>query len=137
MQVYTHLSGILGIPPHRASTWETGCGLTLKPTRLSRSSDRQAGDGSRPGRRRTPRGSPILLVVALAIKSTSRGPVLFRQDRVTEGARTFRMYKFRTMTDERIVTRAGSDRQVGCLLQAEERSPSDQRRQAAPKVEHR
>jgi lipopolysaccharide/colanic/teichoic acid biosynthesis glycosyltransferase len=43
--------------------------------------------------------SPVLLVVALAIKGTSRGPVLFRQDRVTEGGRTFRMYKFRTMTD--------------------------------------
>jgi lipopolysaccharide/colanic/teichoic acid biosynthesis glycosyltransferase len=43
--------------------------------------------------------SPILLVAAIAIKATSPGPVLFRQDRVTKGIRSFQMYKLRTMTE--------------------------------------
>ena len=100
VRVYTHLSGILASRLTVQHVGKSGVALTLKPTRLS------------PGQRVVKRGmdlglaavglivvSPVLLVVALAIKGTSRGPVLFRQDRVTEGGRTFRMYKFRTMTD--------------------------------------
>jgi exopolysaccharide biosynthesis polyprenyl glycosylphosphotransferase len=41
--------------------------------------------------------SPLLLAIAAAIKLTSRGPVLFRQERVGVNGRTFMMYKFRTM----------------------------------------
>jgi exopolysaccharide biosynthesis polyprenyl glycosylphosphotransferase len=41
--------------------------------------------------------SPILAVVALAIKFTSKGPVLFRQERVGLNKRRFLIYKFRTM----------------------------------------
>ena len=41
--------------------------------------------------------SPILLLVALAVKIDSRGPVLFSQDRAGLGGRRFRMHKFRTM----------------------------------------
>jgi len=41
--------------------------------------------------------SPVLAVVALAIKLTSTGQVLFRQERLGQGARRFRLYKFRTM----------------------------------------
>lgn len=41
--------------------------------------------------------SPLLLVVALLIRLTSKGPALFVQDRCGLGARTFRFYKFRTM----------------------------------------
>jgi len=40
---------------------------------------------------------PLLLMVALAIKLTSRGPVMFKQDRAGFHGRRFRMYKFRTM----------------------------------------
>jgi len=39
----------------------------------------------------------IGLVCALAIKVTSRGPVLFRQERVGRGGRRFSVVKFRTM----------------------------------------
>jgi exopolysaccharide biosynthesis polyprenyl glycosylphosphotransferase len=41
--------------------------------------------------------SPILLVTALLVKLTSRGPVLFRQTRVGRGGEQFKMLKFRTM----------------------------------------
>jgi lipopolysaccharide/colanic/teichoic acid biosynthesis glycosyltransferase len=42
-------------------------------------------------------GSPLLLLLAIAIKIDSRGPVLLRQDRVGRHGELFRMYKFRTM----------------------------------------
>ena len=41
--------------------------------------------------------SPILVLVALAVKFTSPGPVLFRQVRSGWGGRPFVIYKFRTM----------------------------------------
>jgi lipopolysaccharide/colanic/teichoic acid biosynthesis glycosyltransferase len=41
--------------------------------------------------------SPLLLLVSLLIKMTSRGPVFFRQERIGQGFRPFRIYKFRTM----------------------------------------
>jgi exopolysaccharide biosynthesis polyprenyl glycosylphosphotransferase len=41
--------------------------------------------------------SPLWLAAAIAIRLTSPGPVLFHQERVTKGGRTFRMHKFRTM----------------------------------------
>ena len=42
--------------------------------------------------------SPILLLTALAIKLDSRGPVLFWQDRLGKGGKTFRICKFRSMS---------------------------------------
>lgn len=41
--------------------------------------------------------APIVLSVAIAVKCTSVGPVLYWSDRVGRGARIFRMPKFRTM----------------------------------------
>lgn len=41
--------------------------------------------------------SPIMLVIALAIKLTDKGPVFYRQVRVTQYGKEFRIFKFRTM----------------------------------------
>ena len=41
---------------------------------------------------------PLMLVIALAIRLTSPGPVFFAQERVGLNGRTFKMYKFRTMS---------------------------------------
>lgn len=41
--------------------------------------------------------SPILLIVAIAIKIDSKGPVIFKQDRVGKNGKVYRMYKFRSM----------------------------------------
>lgn len=41
--------------------------------------------------------SPLLAIVALAIRLDSQGPVVFSQERVGKDGRTFRMYKFRSM----------------------------------------
>src|SRR5699024_2865007 len=43
-------------------------------------------------------GLPGLLLIALAIRCDSPGPILFRQNRVGEGGKQFRMLKFRTMS---------------------------------------
>jgi exopolysaccharide biosynthesis polyprenyl glycosylphosphotransferase len=50
--------------------------------------------------------SPVLLVLALAVKLTSPGPVLFRQARLGRDNRTFDMLKFRTM-------RVGAEQESG------------------------
>jgi exopolysaccharide biosynthesis polyprenyl glycosylphosphotransferase len=42
--------------------------------------------------------APVLVVVALAVKLSSPGPVLFMQGRLGLNKRKFRIYKFRTMT---------------------------------------
>uniref|UniRef100_UPI0025FB8C8A sugar transferase n=1 Tax=Sphingomonas sp. TaxID=28214 RepID=UPI0025FB8C8A len=41
---------------------------------------------------------PLLLVVALAVKLDSKGPILFRQQRMGFRGRPFSVFKFRTMT---------------------------------------
>jgi len=41
--------------------------------------------------------SPLLLIVAMAIKIESPGPILFYQDRIGLNKKKFKIYKFRTM----------------------------------------
>ena len=41
--------------------------------------------------------SPIMLLTAIAVKVTSKGPLIFKQERVGLHNEPFRMYKFRTM----------------------------------------
>ncbi|PVM88514.1 sugar transferase [Caulobacter endophyticus] len=42
--------------------------------------------------------APLMIVTALAVKTTSPGPILFRQQRAGLHGQTFRILKFRTMT---------------------------------------
>lgn len=44
--------------------------------------------------------SPLFLVLALAVKAGSAGPVFYRQERVTRGNKPFRIYKFRSMRQD-------------------------------------
>lgn len=40
---------------------------------------------------------PLLLVLGIAVKIDSKGPVIFRQERVTQYGKRFKIYKFRSM----------------------------------------
>ncbi len=41
--------------------------------------------------------SPIMLITAIAIKLTSKGPIIFKQKRITRDQKEFCIYKFRSM----------------------------------------
>jgi lipopolysaccharide/colanic/teichoic acid biosynthesis glycosyltransferase len=56
---------------------------------------------------------PLMLVAAAAVKLTSRGPVLYRQERVGKGGQPFNLYKFRTMID-------GAEKHIGPVLAAKD-----------------
>lgn len=43
--------------------------------------------------------SPVFLVLAIMIKLDSKGPVFYRQERITKYGKVFRIFKFRTMVD--------------------------------------
>lgn len=43
--------------------------------------------------------SPLFIIVAILIKSDSIGSVIFFQERVSKGGKTFRLYKFRSMIE--------------------------------------
>ena len=43
--------------------------------------------------------SPVFVVIAILIKADSKGPVFYRQERVTQYGKKFRIHKFRTMTE--------------------------------------
>jgi exopolysaccharide biosynthesis polyprenyl glycosylphosphotransferase len=60
-------------------------------------------------------GMPLWLLIALAVKLSSRGPVLYADERIGLGERTFRMLKFRTMV-------AGAERHQAALERANEAS---------------
>lgn len=55
--------------------------------------------------------SPVLVAVAVMIKLDSEGSVFYRQERVTQYGRHFRIYKFRTMVQD--ADRIGSHVTVG------------------------
>ena len=42
--------------------------------------------------------SPLMIIIAVFIKADSKGPVMFRQIRVTRYGKKFRIFKFRTMS---------------------------------------
>jgi exopolysaccharide biosynthesis polyprenyl glycosylphosphotransferase len=56
---------------------------------------------------------PILLIAAIAIKITSRGPVFYSSERIGIDGRPFAMLKFRTMVHD-------ADKQLASLLDANE-----------------
>lgn len=46
--------------------------------------------------------SPVMLIVAVIVKVTSPGPILFSQKRLTKGMREFNIYKFRSMVSNEL-----------------------------------
>ena len=60
--------------------------------------------------------SPVLLGVAIAVRLSSAGPVLFRQVRSGQFGRPFRIFKFRTMIEDAVgpgnLSTAGDDLRV-------------------------
>jgi lipopolysaccharide/colanic/teichoic acid biosynthesis glycosyltransferase len=54
---------------------------------------------------------PVMIVAAIAIKLTSKGPVFYRSERIGREGEPFEMIKFRTMVD-------GADQQVTGMLEA-------------------
>ena len=59
--------------------------------------------------------SPVMLIIAIAIKSYDGGPVFFTQSRLTRDGRVFKIYKFRSMRvqkedDKNCITRKNDDR---------------------------
>ena len=60
--------------------------------------------------------SPIMLILAILIKIDSKGPVFYRQERITTNGKTFRIFKFRTMVQnaDKIGTLVtiGNDRRI-------------------------
>ena len=59
---------------------------------------------------------PLMLIIALAVRIDSKGPVLYSQERITESGRLYIVYKFRTMV-------AGAEESFGAF----QSSPDDPR----------
>lgn len=43
--------------------------------------------------------SPVFIFLGIAIKVDSKGPIFFRQERITQYGKTFKIFKFRTMVN--------------------------------------
>jgi Undecaprenyl-phosphate glucose phosphotransferase len=71
-------------------------------------------------------GAPVFLLLAIAVKVTSPGPVFYRQERMGLDGRTFKMYKFRSMRVDAesktgaVWAKQGDDRRtpIGAFLRA-------------------
>ncbi|SDZ09252.1 exopolysaccharide biosynthesis polyprenyl glycosylphosphotransferase [Geodermatophilus africanus] len=72
---------------------------------------------------------PVLLGLAAAVKVTSSGPVLFRQERVGRDGRTFSMLKFRSMV-------VGADRMADDLADESDGNGVLFKKKADPRVTH-
>jgi lipopolysaccharide/colanic/teichoic acid biosynthesis glycosyltransferase len=74
--------------------------------------------------------SPLLLLIALAIKLDSPGPVFYRQQRVGRHGQMFRIHKFRTMLhnerDAGPQITVGSDARITCVGAALRRHKLDE-----------
>ncbi len=63
--------------------------------------------------------SPLMLIIAIAIKIDSKGPVLFKQERTGKHGKNFYVYKFRTMSADNNVhdfSKADQHTKVGKIL---------------------
>jgi lipopolysaccharide/colanic/teichoic acid biosynthesis glycosyltransferase len=58
--------------------------------------------------------APLLACAAVAIKLTSRGPVLFRQERIGRRGRPFELYKLRTMRRDADAQKSELAAMYGC-----------------------
>lgn len=67
--------------------------------------------------------SPLLLFVALAVRASSPGPILFRQSRLGSQGRRFTMYKFRTMRWDCGAPRQGGRSHSVVLVEGDARKP--------------
>lgn len=60
--------------------------------------------------------SPMLAAIAIGIKLTSSGPVLYKQDRIGRRGRLFKMYKFRSMKADDGVNKAAHEEYLKQIL---------------------
>ena len=63
--------------------------------------------------------SPLMLIIAIAIKLDSKGPVLFKQERTGKNGKNFNVLKFRTMVasnDVHDFTKADQHTKIGKIL---------------------
>ena len=56
--------------------------------------------------------SPLMVLIAGIVKSSSPGPVFYKQERIGENGKSFKIWKFRTM-------RVGADAELNALLKAQ------------------
>ena len=60
--------------------------------------------------------SPVFVVLAVWIKLDSKGPVFYRQERITQYGRVFRIFKFRTMVRPRAGPTGGEAVALAALI---------------------